>query len=68
MQVGFENGQKLYFITDDTFPGGIGGIDYFVINATAESFKITTVAGDPGSIVNITSAGVGRQWLWSFGF
>lgn len=68
MQVGFENGQKIYFISEDTFPGGMGGIDYFVINAAAGSFQITTIAGDVGSIVDITSVGVGRQWLWSFGF
>lgn len=69
LPVGFEEDQKLFFITDDTFPGGINpGTDYFVINATAESFQITTVQGDPGSIVNITTVGAGRQWLWSFGF
>lgn len=66
MQVGFENGQKIYFLSEDTFPGGMGGIDYYVINAGGGSFQISTVPA--GAAVDITSVGVGRQWLWSFGF
>lgn len=64
--IGFEDGQRLYFLSEDTFPGGIGGADYFVINATAGSFQIATAPA--GVAVDITSIGVGRQWLWSFGF
>lgn len=35
-----ENDEKIYFISEDTFPGGIGGIDYFVINSTENGFQL----------------------------
>ena len=52
---GFTDGQKLYF-TAATLPAGISaGVEYFVISATTNIFKVSTTLG--GSEVNFTTSG-----------
>lgn len=61
---GFTNGQKLYF-TAATLPTGISaGVEYFVINATTNTFKVSTTLG--GSEVNFTTSGTAVEVYNSF--
>lgn len=67
-----EEDKQVSFITTDTAPSPIdaitGAISYYVINSTGSTFQITTVRGSAPDIVNITSAGIGNQYLFSVGF
>lgn len=52
---GYSNGQRLY-ITATSMPGGLAAsTPYFVVNATANAFQLSTTVG--GSAIDITSAG-----------
>jgi len=54
----YSNGDTLWFDSDDTMPGGISKrTTYYVINATANDFQISTSSG--GTAVTITSEGAG---------
>jgi len=62
----FANDESLVLFTTDTEPGGLsgaGGTLYYVVNATADglSFQLSLTLG--GAAVNITSGGIGRQFL-----
>ena len=55
---GLANGDLVRFESNDTLPGGLlSGIDYHVINRTAESFQVSLV--ENGTAVTLTSAGSG---------
>ena len=54
---GLVNGDKIYFHSSGTIPGGIvAGTAYYVINKTADDFEISLTSG--GAKENITSEGV----------
>ena len=62
---GFVDDVRVSFISSDTLPAGItDGIGYYVINATVNTFKISTTSG--GSAVDITDAGVGKHYAYYF--
>lgn len=46
-------------------PGLISGNFYYVINATANTFALTTVQASTGDIVNFTGAGTGEHYIYS---
>lgn len=70
---GLNNGEVINFDTSDTLPGGLSkyleevdtfifdtvGETYYVINATTNTFQVSTTHG--GSAVDITSAGIGTH-------
>lgn len=56
---GLGNGAKLTLATTGTFPTGLGSGPYFVINATTDTFQISSTQG--GSAVNFTGNGTGIQ-------
>jgi hypothetical protein len=72
-QVGhnYANGNRWACSTSGTAPAGLicdGATAYYVINATADTFKVSTSIG--GAAVNITSAGTGVpqsviDWTWT---
>ncbi len=65
----FEDDLLINILTTDTAPAGLTvGVDYYVINSTGETFQLTTVQGNPAFIVDITSVGVGNQYLFSVGY
>lgn len=54
----FLNNQAVKFSSTGTLPGGLNSTDYFyIINATANTFKVSATEG--GSAVNITTTGSG---------
>lgn len=62
-----ENDMRINVQTTDTPPSPlVAGVDYFVINSTGTSFQISATLG--GAAINITSTGIGRQFLLSVGF
>jgi len=57
---GFADGKEIQFDTSNTLPAGlVAGAAYYVIDATANTFKVARSVG--GSAVNITSAGSGTH-------
>lgn len=57
---GLTNNTEVVFASTGTLPGGLSGTTtYFVINATANTFQVSTSAG--GSAFNITSQGSGTH-------
>lgn len=61
----FEDDEAVSVITSDTAPAPlVAGIVYYVINSTGQTFKLTTVQGDSGSIVDITDTGTGKQYIY----
>jgi len=65
----FDDDLQVYFSTSDTAPSPIdtsGTTDYFIINSTGLTFEITTVQGSVGDIVDITTDGVGSQYIYFY--
>jgi len=58
---GFNDGNNVVFYTTDTLPAGLDSliVTYFIFNATADTFQLTTDGINP---VDITDAGVGVQY------
>lgn len=61
----FYNNQTVVLFTTDTEPAGLSGLGtttYYIVNATSTgSFKLSATSG--GAAINITSNGIGRQFL-----
>lgn len=55
----------LNIVTTDTVPGGLSEItNYYISSPTATGFKLAASAG--GAAIDITSKGIGRQFLFIF--
>ena len=60
----FFNDQEVLLYTDDTEPGGLSaglGTSYFIINSDGYTFQLAATLG--GAAIDITSTGVGRQFI-----
>lgn len=61
----FPDGQDVYVATDGTLPGGLSdGVPYYVINASGNTFQLSTTPG--GAAIDITSSGTGAQYIYFF--
>ena len=61
----FDNDMQVYVSTEDTPPAPlVAGTNYFVINSTGQSFKLSATMG--GVAIDITDVGVGRQYIYFF--
>ena len=61
----FVNGQKIYFESSSSLPSGISvgpATQYFIINATVNTFQASTTY--EGSPVNVTATGSGTLTIW----
>ena len=62
----FVNGQKIYFESSSSLPGGISagpGTQYYIINATENTFQVSALYG--GTPVNVgASVGSGTLTIW----
>jgi len=64
-KVYFENDQNVYVSTEDTPPPPLTTTgNYFVINSTGQSFKLSLTQG--GAAINITDTGVGKQYIYFY--
>lgn len=63
----YEENQRINILTTDTAPAPlVPGVDYFAFNSTGTTFQLALVAGGPA--IDITTTGLGVQFLYSFGF
>lgn len=62
----FNNDDKILMLSTGTLPGGLSDTvsPYYVVNSTGSTFQVSTTSG--GTPVNITSTGVGEQYLFYF--
>jgi len=61
----FEDDQNVYVSTEDTPPSPLTTTgNYFVINSTGQSFKLSLTQG--GAEINITDVGVGKQYIYFY--
>lgn len=59
---GYANDTQLFVFTTDTIPGGLAfSTTYYVVSASGLTFKLSASSG--GAAINITTAGVGIQFL-----
>ena len=61
----FVNGQKIYFESSSSLPTGIDagpGTQYYIINATENTFQVSTAYS--GTPVNVTAIGSGTLTIW----
>lgn len=62
---GFSNDERVVLVSTGLFPGGLSDTaPYFIINATANTFQLSTTLG--GSAVNITNAGTPNNFVYYF--
>lgn len=60
----FQDDVPVYVFTSDTLPNPLSSITtYYVIATTGMTFKLTTVLGDLGAVVNITNTGTGTHYI-----
>lgn len=63
----FENDMRVNVSTTDTAPSPLlAGVDYFVVNSLGITFQVSATVG--GAAIDITTAGVGSQFITSLGF
>lgn len=61
----FENDTQVYLSTSDTYPTPLDGVTtYYVVNSTGLTFQLSLTSG--GAAINITSTGVGSQYIYFF--
>jgi len=61
----FVNGQKIYFESSSSLPTGIDagpGTQYYIINATENTFQVSTAYS--GTPVNVSAIGSGTLTIW----
>lgn len=61
----FENGMLVNVATSDTTPAPlVSGTDYYVVNSTGLTFKLSLTFG--GAAIDITTTGTGSQYIYFF--
>lgn len=64
-KVRFPNDTQVYVSTSDTPPAPLStSTNYFVINSTGTTFKLSLTMG--GVAINITDNGIGQQYIYFF--
>jgi hypothetical protein len=59
---GLVNGNKIILTTSDTLPAGLAlATVYYVVEAAANTFKVSLIAGTDGTPADITSTGTGTH-------
>lgn len=59
---GLKNGDMVVLTTTDTLPAGLAtSTVYYVVQATTNTFKLSTTSGREGAPVNITDTGTGTH-------
>lgn len=61
----FDNNTQVYLVTENTAPAPLTTVaSYFVINSNGLTFQLSATMA--GAAINITSIGVGKQYIYFF--